>query len=172
MEQKQGQNQVPNQPKPKARYIIRVANTDIDGNKPIHHALTKIKGIGKMFANAICVVAEVDPFQKAGELSDNEVAKINDIVRNPSKNNVPGWLFNRKRDPATDKDEHILTSDLDFIKANDLKQLQKIKCYRGIRHYLKLPVRGQRTRSNFRKNKGKVAGVSKKAQQQQKKAKK
>ena len=56
--------------------------------------------------------------------------------------------------------------DLDFTVDNDLKRMKMIKCYRGMRHAFGLPVRGQRTKSNFRKNKGKASlGVVKKQQQ-------
>ena len=54
------------------------------------------------------------------------------------------------------------TSDLRFIQDNDIKMMKKIKSYKGIRHMFRLPVRGQCTRSNFRKNKGKGMGVKRK----------
>jgi len=54
---------------------------------------------------------------------------------------------------------HLVTSELDFAKSNDIRLLKKIKAYRGVRHMYGLPVRGQRTRSNFRRNKGKPMGV-------------
>ena len=75
---------------------------------------------------------------------------------------IPAWLFNRRKDAETGKDKHLLAADLTFQKDNDIKLLQKMKSYRGSRHQAKRPARGQRTRSNFRKNKGKVTGVKKK----------
>ena len=146
----------------KVKYMIRVCNTDLDGAKPLYHSLTKIKGIGKMLANAVCVAAKIDPYAKTGSLSDADVKKLNEVITKPAEHKIPAWMLNRKRDPSSGEDMHLLTSDLDFVQSNDKKQLQKIKCYRGVRHYLRLPVRGQRTRSNFRKNKGKVAAVKKK----------
>jgi small subunit ribosomal protein S13 len=146
----------------KVRFLVRVYNTDLNGNKPVHHALTKIKGVGRMFAKAVCVAAKVDPFVKAGKLAELEVSKITDVLKNPLNHNIPLWMLNRRRDPADGNNYHLMTSDLDFVQSNDIKQMQKIKCYKGVRHYLGQPVRGQRTRSNFRKNKGKVVGVSKK----------
>jgi small subunit ribosomal protein S13 len=58
---------------------------------------------------------------------------------------------------------HIITTDLAFIKDNDIKMMKKIRCYRGVRHIRGLPVRGQNTRSKFRKNKGKAMGVKRRA---------
>ena len=62
------------------------------------------------------------------------------------------------------KDFHLLTGNLSFAEENDVKRLKKIRSYRGIRHGQGLPVRGQKTKANFRKNKGKVSlGVAKKS---------
>jgi len=144
------------------KYLVRIANTDLDGNKPLNHALRKIKGINFMLANAICIIAGIDKFQKAGSLSDNDIKKIDNIVKNLSKQSIPSWLFNRKNDSETGKDMHLIGADLDFRKQNDVQMMKKIKSYKGVRHMFGLPARGQRTRSNFRKKKGKVMGVQKK----------
>ena len=143
------------------RHLVRIANTDLDGNKKIAFALRKIKGIGFQFSNILCGLADVEKNKKTGDLSDEEISKLNDVIKNPSKFNIPVWTFNRRKNYEDDSDKHLITSDLDFTKDNDLKQMKKIKCYRGIRHMFGLPVRGQRTKSNFRRNKGKVTGVKK-----------
>lgn len=150
------------------KHQIRICSTDIIGEKPLQHGLTKIKGVSKMLANAICVKSGIDPTKKIGLLSEEEIKKLDDIAKNPLKYNIVLWLLNRRKDPADGTDKHLITSDLNFTQSNDIKLLQKIKCYRGVRHHLRLPVRGQRTKSNFRKNKGKVAGVSKKKGPQRK----
>lgn len=149
------------------RHIVRVVNVDLDGNKPIAHALIKIKGISFMFANAICHAANVNGNAKTGYLSEDEVKRLNEVIKNPSKYTIPVWMFNRRRDYEDGSDKHVITSDLMFTKDGDLKRLKRIKSYRGLRHAWGLPVRGQRTRSNFRKNKGKVSGVTKRAQRAQ-----
>jgi len=143
------------------KYLVRIANTDLDGNKPVSQALRKIKGISFMFANAICEVAGIDKLQKIGNMKDSDIKKLDEIIKNPS--NLPSWLYNRKRDRATGKDKHLISVDLDFIKESDIQIMKKIKSYRGVRHMFGLPVRGQKTRSNFRKKKGKVMGVQRRA---------
>ena len=153
---------MPEEQKQELKYFVRIANTDLDGNKPIHHALIKIKGISYMFSNAICNVAGIEKTKKAGYLSDDEASKIDEIIKEPSKFKIPSWLFNRKKDPEENLDKHLVSSTLSFIQDNDIKMMKKMKSYKGIRHSLGLPVRGQRTRSNFRRNKGKVMGVKKK----------
>jgi len=150
------------EPKQELKYFVRIANTDLDGNKPIGHALTKIKGISFMFSNAVLYAAGIEKTKKAGYLSDEQTGKIDDVIKEPSKFGIPSWLFNRKKDPEDGTDKHLLGSTLNFIQDNDIKMMKKVKSYKGIRHSLGLPVRGQRTRSNFRKNKGKVLGVKKK----------
>ena len=153
---------MPEEQKQELKYFVRIANTDLDGNKPIHHALIKIKGISYMFSNAICNVAGIEKTKKAGYLSDDEANKIDEIIKEPSKFKIPSWLFNRKKDPEENLDKHLVSSTLSFMQDNDIKMMKKMKSYKGVRHSLGLPVRGQRTRSNFRRNKGKVMGVKKK----------
>ena len=148
--------------KQELKYFVRIANTDLDGNKPIQHALIKVKGISFMFSNAILNVAGIEKTKKAGYLTDNEANKIDDVIKDPSKFGIPSWLFNRKRDPEDNTNKHLTGPTLPFTQDNDIKMMKKIKSYKGIRHSLGLPVRGQRTKSNFRKNKGKVMGVRKK----------
>jgi small subunit ribosomal protein S13 len=146
------------------KHIVRIANTDLDGNKAIQQALRKIKGISFMFSSAVCNISGIDGTKKAGVLSEDEIKKLGDIIESPLKFNIPEWLFNRRKDVIDGTTKHLLTGDLKFQQENDIKILKKIKCYRGSRHSAGLPVRGQRTKSNFRKNKGKLSlGVKKKA---------
>jgi small subunit ribosomal protein S13 len=145
------------------KHIVRIANTDLVGQKAIVVALTKIKGISYMYSNMVCRMADVDVNKKAGFLGSQEVERLNDVIKNPEKYNVPVWMKNRRRDYESGKDMHIITGDLDFIKEQDLRRLKKIKSYKGLRHAVGLPVRGQRTKSNFRRNKGRVVGVKRKA---------
>ena len=86
-----------NQPK-EIKYFVRIANTDLVGSKSIYHALRKIKGVNFMFANAICSVANIAKDKKAGILSESEIKKIDEVLKNPLKSNLKSWLFNRKGD--------------------------------------------------------------------------
>lgn len=137
------------------RHLVRIANTDLDGNKRILQALRKIKGVSFMFANAVCNVSSIDKLGKIGYLTEQQSQSLDEILKNPMKYGIPIWMFNRRKDYETGEDRHLVTSDIAFVKDNDLKRLKMIRCYRGIRHAAGLPVRGQKTRSNFRKNKGK-----------------
>ena len=65
-------------------------------------------------------------------------------------------------DDENRENEGDLVMASEFVKANDIKLMQKIKCYKGIRHYYRLPLRGQRTKSNFRRNKAKASSLKKK----------
>ena len=145
------------------KHIVRVVNTDLDGNKQVINALRKIKGVSFMFANTICFLAKQDRNQKVGYLKPEEIKKLEDVIKNPIKSGIPIWMFNRRRDMETNEDKHLLTSDLNFAIDNDIKTLKKVKTYKGTRHMAGLPARGQRTKSNFRKSKGKVMGVKRKA---------
>ncbi|MBI2666602.1 30S ribosomal protein S13 [Candidatus Woesearchaeota archaeon] len=143
------------------KHIVRVANVDIPGEKQVVWALTKIKGIGINFASAVCAVSNISRDKKAGNLNDEEVKKLNAVMQDPSKHGIPIWMFNRKKDYDTGENKHLVTGTLSFVQENDLKRLKKIRTLRGVRHSKGLTVRGQRTKSNFRRNKGKVVGVVK-----------
>ena len=150
-------------PNQEFKHIVRIANTDVDGNKPIGHALTSIKGISFMFSNLVCRLAHVDKSKKSGTISDDELKRLDDIIKDPQKFGAPEWFFNRRKDPEDNISRHLISVNLTFTQSNDIKLMRKIKSYKGVRHSLGLPVRGQRTRSNFRKNKGKVhLGVQRK----------
>lgn len=139
------------------KHLVRIANTDLDGNLPLYKALTKIKGVGFMFSNMLCSITKVDKNKKVGYLIDNEINKIDSAIKDPSKFNAPEWMFNRRKDVEDGKSKHIVGGDISFIQENDIKMMKKIRCYKGVRHSIGLPVRGQKTKSNFRKNKGKVS---------------
>lgn len=135
------------------KHIVRILNTDLDGKKKIVDALRKLHGVSFMYANAVCFLAGVPREHKAGDLSEAQVQKLEQTIKNPV--GMPSWMLNRRKDYETGKDLHVLTTDLDLTEENDIKRLKKIKTWRGIRHIHGQPTRGQRTKSNFRKNKGK-----------------
>ena len=139
------------------RHIVRVVNTDLKGEKKIFMALHKIKGIKFMLSNFICHSSKVDPNKLAGKLTEEEVQRLEDVIRNPAKYNCPAWMMNRRKDYETGQDIHLITTDLNLSVDNDLKRMKKVKSYKGLRHMWGQPVRGQRTKANFRKNKGKVS---------------
>ena len=149
-------------PESEFRAILRIADKDVKGEIPLLHAISRAKGAGFMFANAIVNVLKLDKNKKVGSMSAEEIKKIEDVMRNPSKYNIPAWLFNRRKDIEEGDDKHIISSDLDLTKKFDIRRLKKIKCYRGVRHSrgdkkLKVRVRGQRTRTTGRS--GKTIGV-------------
>ncbi len=142
------------------RHIVRVTDTDIDGTLKVGYALTKIKGVSISLANAILKKAEVNPEIRLGLLSEEQVRKIEEILRNPAKYGIPNWLLNRRKDLETGKDLHLLSSDLVLRTKMDIDLMKKIKSWRGYRHAHGLKVRGQRTRTTGRT--GKTVGVRKK----------
>lgn len=139
--------------------IVRILSEDIEGRMTLYSGLAKIKGISWSFSNAICKKLKMDKKKKIGSLKDEEIKVIIDFIKNPQ---VPKHVLNRRKDFDTGEDIHLTGTDLDFRKEFDIKRLKKIKSYRGIRHSAGLPLRGQRTRSNFRRNRAKGSGIKKK----------
>jgi ribosomal protein S13 len=97
---------------------------------------------------------------RAGELSNDEVEKIGEILADPLKHKVPTWFLNRRRERKTAQDSHEIANMLDMAWRDDFERLKKIKCERGLRHSWGLKVRGQHTKTTGRR--GKTVGVSKK----------
>jgi small subunit ribosomal protein S13 len=139
--------------------VIRILSKDIEGKMSIYAGLTKVKGISWSFSNSICKSLNFDKKRRIGSLTNEEIKKISDFVKNPK---IPKQLLNRQNDFRTGENKHLVGSDLDLQKEFDIKRLKKIKSYRGFRHISGLPLRGQRTRSNFRRKRVKGVGIKKK----------
>ncbi|RUM88440.1 MAG: 30S ribosomal protein S13 [Thermodesulfatator sp.] len=112
--------------------MARVAGVEIPDHKPIEIALTYIFGIGRTSAQKILVKAGVDWFKKTRDLTEEELTRIRQIIER----------------------EYKVEGDLRREIAQSIRRLMDIGCYRGLRHRMGLPVRGQRTRSNARTRKG------------------
>ena len=135
----------------------RVLKTDLEGSLPISRALLKIHGIGFAISNAICTSLKIDKNKKAGLLTDEEVKRIETFVKEGKE--LPTWMYNRRADFDTGEDHHLVGPDLKLAQEFDVKRLKKIRAYKGMRHAIGQPVRGQRTRSHFRH--GRAIGVMK-----------
>ncbi|MDD6347048.1 MAG: 30S ribosomal protein S13 [Lachnospiraceae bacterium] len=112
--------------------MARLAGVDLPRDKRVEIGLTYIYGIGRTTSNKILAEAKVDPNTRVRDLTDEEVARIKDVM------------------DAT----CTVEGDLRREVAMNIKRLQEIGCYRGIRHRKGLPVRGQNTKNNARTRKG------------------
>ena len=118
--------------------MARISGVNIPTNKKVNIALTYIFGIGKKIASNICEEASIDVSKRVSELNDDELNKIRDLIDN----------------------NHSVEGDLRRKISMDIKRLNDLGCYRGLRHRKKLPVRGQRTRCNARTRKGKAIAIA------------
>ena len=112
--------------------MARIAGVDLPREKRVEIGLTYIYGIGRASSNRILKDAGVDPDTRVKDLTDDEVRKIAAVVA----------------------DTQMVEGDLRREIAMNIKRLQEIGCYRGIRHRKGLPVRGQKTKTNARTRKG------------------
>ncbi len=112
--------------------MARIAGVDIPREKRIEVALTYVYGIGRPTSNKILTEAGIDVNKRTSALTDEEVAKIREIIERAYK----------------------VEGDLRKDMSMNIKRLMDIGCYRGLRHRRGLPVRGQRTRTNSRTRKG------------------
>lgn len=113
--------------------MARILGVDIPSEKRIDIALRYVYGIGPSISKEILAKAKIDPSTRAKNLTDQDLSQIVSIIQN---------------------DNYLIEGDLRREVGMNLKRLQGIKCYRGIRHLRSLPVRGQRTSTNARTRKG------------------
>lgn len=112
--------------------MARIAGVDLPRNKRVEIALTYIYGIGRNNSQDILVQSEVSPDTRVRDLAEDEVARLREVIdRN-----------------------FMVEGDLRREVQMNIKRLQEIQCYRGLRHRRNLPVHGQRTRTNARTKRG------------------
>jgi small subunit ribosomal protein S13 len=138
---------------------VRVSGVILDGNMSVYRALLKIKGIGPQISRAIAMNLKIDRKVKLGTLDEKQIKEVEDAIDNIHKM-VPAWMLNRREDYYTGENLHLTGSELDIALREDINLQKKIRSYKGVRHSLNLPVRGQRTKSSFRK--GATLGVRRK----------
>lgn len=144
------------------RHIVRLGNRDVPGYFALDQGLMLIYGISHRVSKIIKDVFEEKQNKKiikVGYLEDKDVEVIEEIIENLDKY-VPSWLLNRPK-IREGGHKHLIMAELQLSQRKELQRLGKIKSYRGLRLQWGLPVRGQKTKSTFRKQ-GKVVGVTKK----------
>ena len=119
--------------------MARIAGVDLPREKRVEIGLTYIYGIGRVSATRILAEAKVDPDTRVKDLTDEEVGRIKDVIDTTQ----------------------LVEGDLRRETALNIKRLQEIGCYRGIRHRKGLPVRGQKTKTNARTRKGPKKTIAK-----------
>lgn len=147
------------------RYIVRIANTDIDGEKKLVRGLTSIRGIGMHMSALITDETGIDRDIKIGNLTDSQIEKIKEALEDIEES-APKWMLNHRKDYETGEDIHLIGSDIDMRLRDEINIMKKIRSYKGIRHERGLPARGQRTRANNRS--GLTLGVSKRREDRKK----
>ncbi len=118
--------------------MARIAGVNIPTNKKVEISLTYIFGIGSHRAKQICLSANVSGDKRVHELLESEVASLREAIDT----------------------KYIVEGELRKEVAMNIKSLKDMKCYRGLRHIRKLPVRGQRTHTNARTRKGKAIAIA------------
>ena len=97
--------------------IVRILSKDIEGRMKLYAGLTKIKGVSWTISNAVCNLLKIDKNKRIGELTDTEIAKITEFLKNPK---APGFIFNRRSDLETGEDKHLIGVDLELKQEFDI----------------------------------------------------
>jgi small subunit ribosomal protein S13 len=148
---------------PDFKYIVRLANTDLDGKYQVIPAIAQVKGLGIRTAAIVATRSGVNAYQKIGNLTDDEVNRVQEQI-DALAEGLPAWMLNRRKDVETGDDGHLIGTDVEIRLRDDLNRLKKIRTYRGLRHEAGQKVRGQRSKSNGRT--GLTLGVMKQKVQQ------
>lgn len=144
------------------RYIVRIVNSDLDGNKDIVIALAGIKGVGMRTAEIIARMTGIPRNTKIGDLPEKKTEELEKLVLDYSEK-APHWMVNRQHDWSSGADIHIVGVDVELYKRDDVNLMRMIRCYKGVRHETGQKVRGQRSRANGRS--GLTLGVIKRKEQ-------
>ncbi len=148
-----------------ARGIVRIAGRDMSGEFPIKRALLNVRGIGHTLARICSTIIDKElgfkPTMKVGELTDEQIEKIDKILYALQDYKVPAHALNRNGDFDSGKNVHVIMNDLAFAVSQDVEREKKLYSWRGYRHAYGKKVRGQKTRNTGRK--GMALGVMRKA---------
>ena len=136
------------------QHILRVLNTNIDGNTKVMYAITKIPGVGRRFSHVVLKKAEIDPKKRAGELTKEEVERMVAVIQHPGQFKVPSWMLNNQKDFSSGKHTHLVSTSMHTKLRNNLERLKKARVHRGLRHYWGIRVRGQHTKTTGRNSGG------------------
>ncbi|MFH0973284.1 MAG: 30S ribosomal protein S13 [Candidatus Micrarchaeota archaeon] len=152
--------------------IVRILGKDIEGHTPLRSALRKIRGVGHALASNLARAARKELGLKesewVGEMKDEDLAAIEEIVKAPSKHGVRSFQLNRARDKESGSDKHLTMADLQFAIRQDVEGEKNARSWKGYRFGLGQRVRGQHSRTTGRS--GLTVGVLKKAMKAQKAA--
>lgn len=118
--------------------MARIAGVNIPTNKRLIISLTYIHGIGRTLSHKICAEAKISEDKRVRDLNDDELVALRSIIEK----------------------EHVVEGDLRREVNLNIKKKKDIRCYQGLRHIRKLPVRGQNTHSNARTRKGKAIAIA------------
>jgi small subunit ribosomal protein S13 len=121
--------------------LARISGVNIPKEKRFVIALTYVYGIGKTTANTICKKLKINPVLRTHQVSEEDLSRVRALI---------------------EKEYPVLEGDLKRKVSSDIRRLTDIGCYRGIRHVKKLPVRGQRTRTNAKTRKGRGVAIANK----------
>ena len=124
---------------------------------PLYLALPKVRGIGRRVSIRIVNKLGYERYTRIGDMSDEDLDKVQKAVDN-IHDVVPHWMMNRQKDYDTGDDVHLISTEVQVARRDDINRNKKIRSYRGIRHERGHKVRGQRLKSNGRT--GLVLGVT------------
>ncbi|MFH1785987.1 MAG: 30S ribosomal protein S13 [Candidatus Micrarchaeota archaeon] len=147
------------------RGIVRIAGKDVKGEVKLQRALCSVRGISHTLSVAAARLIEkelsIAPTHRVGDLTEEQIEKIDQLLYSLQDHNVPKYLMNRRTDFNSGNDRHVIMNDLIFENTQDIEREKKAYSWTGYRHNYGQKVRGQKTRNTGRT--GMAVGVLRKA---------
>jgi len=151
-------------PEKEIRGVVRIAGKDIKGEIRLRRALMQVKGLGvnlsAVLTKIVSTKLKVPKDIMIGELSDEQMDALTEMITNPLKYGVPERMLNRQRDVETGQSLHLIGTDLTFRVRQDITNVKDMNTWKGYRHTYGQKVRGQRNRTTGRT--GMTVGVLRK----------
>src|SRR5207245_505477 len=142
------------------RLILRFMGTDIDGTKKVAYGLGKIRGVGPNLAFAVVKAAKINPEARMGALSDGELSRVEDVIKDPLKHGIPPRMVNRRKDIETGRDMHLVGADLALKIKSDIDLMKDIQSWKGVRHSLGLKFRNKRELRGHETELSQIRGIA------------
>merc|ERR1711977_18477 len=110
-------------------HIIRLLNTNVDGKEKIMYALTKIRGIGRRFANLICKKGEIDMSKRAGELTVEQLENLMEIIARPQAYKIPRWFLNNQKEYKEGTYSQVTAAQIAGLMRDTMERIKKIRSH-------------------------------------------
>ena len=108
-------------------YIVRIANRDLDGERPVYLALSDLKGVGHRLASIIVNALDLPKDKRIGDLSEDQIEKLREYIEEKEYDDIPEWALNHRREIVSGKNLNLVSNDLEIQIQDDINAMKKMR---------------------------------------------